>query len=236
MRLLIFFLALHVTVTVNKDPFIFEPLDQSLISLWIAADDEDIVGCVQNGGNVTLHLTDLHCLLRASEIPHFDKDQFIRYTSTINKAMSRYIQTYDYKRMKYVAIELLFENYSLRECLTYTQYPLDDLLLLSQSYSDVNFTVRDPMMDLLEWNEFMGLVDRMVEKWNTYDCRSMEYIQDFFPSIPAKEHQLLKDKANDCLTEFLDSLNSGYSSDFEIPCDDLGNAFSDLMKIYAYEK
>lgn len=207
-------------------------LDKSLISLWTSADDQDAERCIELLAKVNIYLDSFYSVLENNKTPHFDKKQYVKYTSTVLNVLKSQVDKHNYTKVKFFVWELLFENYSLRECLVYDDYPLDRLLVLSESYKTVHITVKDPMMDLLEWFEFTQLVDRLVENWGQYDCLTIEQIQKYFPHISEEKHLFQKQKANTCLTIFIESIRSALTDEYEIPCEDLGFAISDILKLY----
>lgn len=114
-----------------------------------------------------------------------------------------------------------------------TEYPLDQILNMVEYYSEIEETVYDQMFGLKYWFEFEDSVNAFQCEWNAYAEIDTVDITECFSSITKMEHDKAKGKIEECLAYFLDSLESGFRSDFEIPCDELGVALDDLLYLYA---
>lgn len=114
-------------------------------------------------------------------------------------------------------------------------YPIDLLLSLSSRYTEINKTVYDQKLDLYEWMEFQEMVDKFISDWENYNCLSIEDISNSFPNLDKKKHEMSKGKFIMCLEDFINSLESGYRSDFELPCSELGNALDTLTTLYHFD-
>lgn len=105
---------------------------------------------------------------------------------------------------------------------------------LSNKYNQINEIVHDPMFGLLSWKEFLSDVDLMIDYWEMYKCYSDDYIKDYRPSIKLDEHQKICNKIEECLIEFIQSLESGFQEDFSLPCDSLGLSIEELVNLYKH--
>ena len=116
------------------------------------------------------------------------------------------------------------------------EYPIDLLLGLGSSYNSIKKAVYDQKLDLLEWIEFQELVNKFIEDWEKYNCLTLHDLTESFPNLDEEQHEEFKNKFVICLEDFITSLQSGYRSDFEIPCDELGNALSSLTALYHFDR
>lgn len=212
--------------------YIFSDFDQSLISLWTAADKQDYRMCNNSLQTVQKASAKVMRVLKSNNTVHFDQEGFKKHIHIVEKLLVRYTEKRKFEKLKFFSYDLLYENYSLRSCLSNVTYPLDQLIELKQSYDLVHEAVDDPMFNLLEWFEFIELVDNMVTTFEKYNCVDNEQIFSFFPKFDDVNHERLKKKADSCLNDFIGSMDSGYQSNFEAPCDDLGNAIDQILTLY----
>lgn len=230
------FLLSFFQTTEAQDPLSkYALLDQSLIALWNYAHTQNGEKCIELANEIDEQLKTLYSNLDRTNSHQKENKKYKTYTAKVILVLLHQADKKNFKNIKFFAIELLYENYSLRDCFEQKGYPLDAMMLLSESYTKVHKTVEDPMMDLLEWFEFSKQVNEMVDRWEKYNCIPNATIQKYFPHISGIQHQLQKEKANNCLNDFLGSLESGYRKDFILPCEDLGDALSTLMKLYGHE-
>jgi len=213
--------------------YIRPDIDSALLRLLESAHKESKSECNLRFTETKKILSDFYNEVRTNKSGQFDFKQFASYNSTVVKVLERYVKKSDFEKIKFFVAELLYEQYSMRSCFSSEAYPLDGLLTLSQSYKAVKTVVKDPMMDLLEWYEFIDLINTMVDDWQAYDCIDFSIIQKHFPNISESQHSLLKEKSNECLSTFLKSLESGYRLDFEIPCEEFGESIHSILFMYS---
>ncbi len=111
-------------------------------------------------------------------------------------------------------------------------YPLDIAWNAYQSYLSVHETVHDQMFGLREWFEFEDMVHTLSADLQYYNNFKLTDIQTYFPHIDAKAHNEALVAVNSCFYEFLLSLESGYTEEFEWPCYELGEALVKLLELY----
>ena len=214
----------------------YPKLDKALISLWHSSKISDHEGAKKALDQIdrewSIVVPDLYKYLNPFvNVEEFDKDMdyFI-----ISMKISLYEE--DYPDLAIYAMKMLHQFKMLRahQNNSITEvYSLDHLLNMIELYSEIDDTVHDQMFGLKYWFEFADLVSGFESEWAVYDDLSIEQITICFPFITQGEHDLLKDKVTECLTYFTDSLDSGYRTDFEMPCEELGGALKELLVLYS---
>ncbi len=137
-----------------------------------------------------------------------------------------------YKALKSYLMELIMELRDLRESTNIKSYPIDHLWTAYQEYQEMHHTVHDQMFGLREWFEFEDMVNGVGESLDAYSMLDDSTFRINYPEIDIPKHTLMKDKVNECFLNFIYSLDSGYTPDFEWPCDELGTALYDLILLY----
>lgn len=120
----------------------------------------------------------------------------------------------------------------LKESQELTGDPVDILWEMYFHHQDVHETVHDLMFGLREWFEFEDMVKGFSDDINLYNALSEKEIQAYFPSLDVIVHADKLEKLNNCFLNFLLSLESGYRTDFEWPCDELGMALYEMILLY----
>lgn len=133
-----------------------------------------------------------------------------------------------------VSLKILMKLKSIRNTMGINNYPIDLVITLQSKYQNINKVVNDQKLDLLEWMEFQDLVDEFIINWEIYNCLSSTEIDLRFPNLDKEQHEQSKNKFASCLENFIDSMKSGYRTDFELPCEDLGDALYSLSKLYQF--
>lgn len=229
-------LLIHATPAHANCDANYPKLDKALISLWHSSKTQDHAGAstaldlIDREWN--LIVPDLYKYLNPTvNIQEFNKDMDY---CIISMKISLYER--DYHDLSRFAYRMLTEFKFLRDHhrgLQSEAYPIDNLLTLIEIYNDIDATVNDQMFGLKYWFEFADMVDKLKLKWDTYDKLNHTQITACFPFISKGDHLLAKSKVKDCLSYFLASLESGYRTDFAMPCDELGGALSELLVLYA---
>lgn len=228
-------LILQVTVSYSNCDASYPKLDQALISLWHHSTVNDHEGAKHALDHIdrewNLMVPELYKYLHPTvNIEQFNKDMdyFI-----ISMKISLYER--DYIDLAKFSKKMLFQFKYFREhhkSFAGTSYPIDHVLNMVAYYSEINETVHDQMFGLKYWFEFEDMVNAFQSEWQAYDAKRTEEITKCFPFIAEVEHEMAKEKIEECLSYFLASLESGYRTDFEIPCDELGNALYELIILY----
>jgi len=108
-------------------------------------------------------------------------------------------------------------------------YALDSLWDIFYKYQEINTVVDDPLFDLLSWQEFDLLIVQLEDIKKDYTNKI--YIQKP-KGLNFSDHEELMQKFNECFVHFKDSTLEAFTPDFEIPCDDLGNAILNLLLMH----
>jgi len=220
----------------ENTPAVYQEMDRQLLSLWKSAKTENYKMCIAYLNKVEHEWNTILPKVKDLAVSNIDTEEFAKDVQLEIASMHISLKRKTCKRIEVSCLELLQSFSNLRESAGVEGYPIDDLLSINTYYNDIHYAVHDKMMGLLYWFEFQDLVDNFIDKWHAYDCIPPSEIQNQFDNINLSQHADLKVKLNSCLDEFIDSLESGYTPDFEIPCDDLGVAIRELMWLYAESK
>jgi len=146
--------------------------------------------------------------------------------------LSMQLERNSYPALDNYLMELVAELRDLRLSTGIETYPIDHLWMAYGHYQEVHLTVHDQMFGLREWFEFEDMVNGVGESLDAYSMLDDSTFHINYPEIDIKKHTEMKDKLNECFLNFIYSLDSGYTPDFEWPCDELGLALYDLILLY----
>lgn len=240
MKYLIFIIFNFALMQPSQDAsdceYSYASLDQALIELWDSSKNSDnlraTVALDRIDREWNLIVPDLYKFLNpVVNIQDFNKDMDYLIISMKISLYGR-----DFGELSQVAIKMLYQFKALREHqfnMKNANYPIDAVLDMVELYEEIDDTVHDQMFGLKYWFEFEDMVLGFNSEWDAYKKLSIENVTQCFPHIVKHEHDIKIEKVEECLSFFLASLESGYRTDFEIPCDQLGSALSDLLVLYS---
>lgn len=237
-------LATYILTTLITFGYPYMPLEQSvypetdktIIVLWKAALEKDKTICQSAIKQLSNKWIKTSAPIKELKSDTFNTEEFMAGIKDIILSIQSYINTDNYTMVEDLSYQLLLDFNSMRNCIGINNYALDDLLNMYDTYNEIHYTVHDPMLGLRNWFEFQDLIDDFIESWDSYLCTQDKEIKTYFTGINLETHTLLKQKLNTCLDNFIQSLDSGYRTDFEIPCDIMGEAVRELIWLYAESK
>lgn len=232
MKYILNILLVLFVVRGSAERLVYPELDKGLIALWENANKGDSKGSQATMQIVLTNWASVKPDILKINDAHFNNSHFVKDTETILSMMQNMLKKGGYSRLEDFVYQLLWDFSSMRNCIGIDDYPLDQLLITHLTYNEIHYTVHDEMMGLRYWFEFQEIVNDFVENWDQYDCIQTEEVQKYFPHVREKYHQVVKDKLNHCLSNFIKSLESAYRNDFEIPCDEMGDAIQELIFLY----
>lgn len=211
----------------------YPAIDKSLVLLWknsnsnMNANSESVIDDILY--DWALVKPSIEGLKKANFNPSYFTDSIDELISNLN-----FWEENKYSKQKgETAYMILWEFVHMRDCLDIKDYPLDDLLTAQLYFEEIQHVVHDEMMGLLYWFEFLDLIENFVNSWGEYDCKDIEEIHEYFSTIDPAEHNNKKESVNICLSNFIQSLDSANRIDFEIPCDEMGEALLSLIWSYS---
>ena len=225
--------ATPYSIDQNDDNLIFPDLDRACVALWLSSDAKDISSSQKNIKSIQDEWVIVKENLVSYQIEHVNMIDFVKRVDSYILSLPVCVEESNHSCLKSIAYHLLYEFRSLRQCLFRTEYPLDVLWDSMDDYFEIKKTINDRMFNLKEWFEFEDDINDFICNWEYYDLKHIDDIHHYYPGIKKKQHSELKDKVNSCIYTLLKSLESGYQSDFVMPCDELGYALDDLLRIYA---
>jgi hypothetical protein len=219
-----------------EQDFVYPSFDQALVQLWLAADQKNQEQSASSVKRIKDEWTSISAILSKSGVEHINMTEFVKRVDSYVLSLDLCFEKRDYSCLRSIAYHILFEFRSLRQCLYETEYPLDLIWDAMDAYFEIKSTINDRMFNLKEWFEFEDDVNDFICKWEYYDLRHIKEIQEFYPGINKTEHGEIKEKVNSCLLTLLKSIETGYQSNFVMPCDELGYAMDELLQMYAKSK
>lgn len=109
------------------------------------------------------------------------------------------------------------------------------LLKIQEEYEDIHNIVHDPLFGLKSWMEFQNEVNQLINLWETYKCTFETDILRDYENLNIRDHDFLCIRLEECLVEFLSSLETGFQPNFAFPCDTLGKSIKELVALYSNE-
>lgn len=220
---------------IQAEEYIYPSLDQSLIALWKASYSQDLTSYQPEIDKIILEWERVEPEVLNVDIINFNADYFVSNINMLIYNLQFFEESGYIHELSETAYNILWEFNHMRDCLNLHSYSLDKLLNAHLFYNEVHYTVHDDMLGLRYWFEFLEIVEDFIKYWEIYDCTPIEKIQIHFNNIDANIHSNQKTRINKCLTSFLESMESGNRLDFEMPCDDMGNALMELIWSYTEE-
>jgi len=236
LQIIILVSVLLLEFTVFKQKEVFPSFDSKLIALWQSAYHQDVDKSIASIKELQAEWKTIKKDVAQIRYSQFNNSEFIETIDNSIQTLEKFSSQKKVLGLEEFTYLILWEFRAMRNCVEIEDYPIDNLLEVHDVYNEVHYTVHDQMMGLLHWFEFQEIVDNLVENWDRYDCLSTDQIKANFGNIDLKKHEVLKSEVNYCLNDFIKSLESGYTPDFEIPCDEMGNAMRELIWLYGQNK
>lgn len=218
------------------DDLVFQDLDQSLLKIWIGAKSENNTGMSDMFDASLKEWNSVKQKLGTFDLPHINTKEMVDDVNYYFNLLGTSIALIDYNNIEKLSYHILYEFRSLRQCYFSSTYSLDQLWDVIDVYSEIDFTIDDPMMDLKEWSEFEDLVNKMICYWENYDVMHINEIIQYFPGMNKREHSKAKEQVTTCTHTLLIAIETAFQDKFKLPCDQLGDAFVELLQLYAYSK
>ncbi len=235
MRQIILLLLLLNSIDLAGQPTVteFPDIDRSLIRLWTGSFDPLYEDCIEEIKYLKETWEYTKCVLPERPSEHFLFDEFLvdvdYYIETIQSACA---QSKKLNVRKY-SYHLLHEFRNMRECTGRRIYILDEYIELYDVYEELHETIYDPMFGLLEWFEFKGLVEGFREKLDRINAFEEDENLEMKLYRNSDEYKFYLGNLESCFLNFEQSLESGYQSDFELPCDELGQSMRAIILGYS---
>jgi len=226
-------LFLFSTSELIAEQYVYPSLDRALISLWKSAHERDMQNSIASLSSVLHEWNSAKNSLVQSNESKIDTKEFVNEIEYMMKGLRIYTDNGDLTHLEQITYQLLWDFSLMRDCIGIENYPIDRLLHMHITYNEIHYTVHDEMMGLRYWFEFQDIVDEFIEHWEGYDCMGINEIQSYFDNVNPTIHKDLKQTLNTCLENFIESMDSGYRTDFELPCDEMGNAVRELIWLYS---
>lgn len=244
MRIAYLFLSIAFVLTPKNilcqnstvDDFVFQDLDQSLLKIWIGGKSHNLSGIGDMYQSSFQEWNIAKKKLQNLAAPHVNIEELIDDVNYYFKILKTSIELEDYSNVEKLSYHIIYEFRSIRQCYYSSAYVLDKLWDVIDVYTKIDFTIDDPMMDLKEWNEFEDLINKMICNWEGYDVMHIDEIQHFFPGMNKYRHVNAKEQVSTCIYSLLIAIESAFQDRFKLPCDQLGEAFVEIIQLYAYAK
>lgn len=218
--------------TEDIPPFIFPELDQAVISLWLAADEQSASAVESARENLLLEWQD-----KREEINDFPITAYNPYllTGTLDamiKEIPKAQKHNDYEEIKALADRFSWEFQTIREFHRQNFYPLDIWWEVQAVFEEVHYATHDPQLALLEWQELECLFDEMVCLLVDYEDRAENYLTQYVPAVDEDAHKAAVNQVYQCISDYQSALASGYQEQLIWPCDQLKDGLKTILKCY----
>jgi len=227
-----FFISMFGTLLHAQSRFIFPELDKSLLNVWIVSQSHGVDALetsILKTENEWLNIKDA---LAKEKVDNYNMKSFTHDLSYLVELMKRDFENEKYGQIQGYAEHFLWEFRTLRRCSFIEYYPLDQLWDVYDIYKEVHYTIDDPMFGLREWAEFELLVNDLIKAWENYELIHDGQLIEYYTAIDFNAHKQTKAKISNCILELVASFESGYRTDYQLPCDELDMAFMSLFTLY----
>lgn len=217
----------------NAQKYVYPNLDKPLIMLLKNSQVDANADNEINIDNILFEWALVEPCIKSIKRPNFNPQYFVENINILMSNLSFWEENNYMAELGETANLILWEFVHMRDCLDIKDYPLDKLLTAKLYFDEIQYVVHDEMMGLLYWFEFQDVIEDFMQKWSEYDCVDNVTISNYFHSIDPVVHNELKERVNDCMFNFIQSLDSGNRLDFGIPCDEMGEAMQRLIWSYS---
>ncbi len=221
--IILFLVFLAMTSSWSQNQFVYEPLDQKIISLWLS-DPEQTVQNADLFEEMYLAWTEAKQKIRIVELRAFNNESFIQSQEHRLQVIKSLLWGKKVQAAQKECWILLNEFRDIRQCFTQDDYLLDNMLETYHSYQRVHEIVHDQMMGLYEWTEFIWFVDQL-----RCDAEMLDYKMSKHKDYQATVLVQTMDKVNDCLFRLNEAIETAFQSNFELPCDETGKALETML-------
>lgn len=234
--LLILFAAfLWATPKVSAEeipPFIFPELDQSLVQVWLAADNEDAEQLT-----ASYHLLLEQWQDSRSEIADFPLTAYNPYLlvgalDALLIHLDEAQRKSDFEEARAIVDAFQWEFQTVREFHRQNYYPLDLWWDLHAAFEEIHEATDDPRLALLEWQELECMFDEMVCLLHDYENRAEEHLTQYAPQVDEDTHKAAMNQIYECIAAYQEALTFGYQEDLVWPCDQIAGALQDILGCY----
>ena len=219
--------------SIAQTDLIYPELDKSFIKLWHYSSVRDAKASKLAFDNFNSEWKNVKKKLLKKNTSDASLNTFASEMEDYITLMSSSIEESNLSSLDGAIYDAILSWRSLRKSKGKDQYSLDKLWQVYDQYCEIDFTISDPMLNLKSWFEFEKDVEKFNELWATYEEVPWEEIQQHFPGITQKEHSYHKQILNQCLDDFIGSLESAYRLDFEMPCEEIGVSINNLIFFYS---
>jgi len=226
----LFYFSTSIYAQESCNRFVFADFDDALIEYWdkITADGQK--------ENAAAPLNDLkdewQCTKNEIDIACTAKESIELFIFIVNSNIASLDTFYSNKSeimgvFQCIEIQNAFQKIRVEE-FQYS-YALDKLWDTYENYEQLNIIVHDQMLDLNTWKEFQHLVNEIEVNFKEYAKLCIEQKKTNFDFLV---HENTVKNFNDCLSKFKLSTQQGYQPDIEMPCDELGHAIKQIMRLH----
>lgn len=226
---LFFFLCSGVHHIDAQNGFIFLELDQKTIDLWLDSQDTN-TDLEESFEDVQKEWFTARKKIEKLSILHFDNEGFIEDQELRLRGIENAIKKDNREVVENESMILLNDFKEVRTCFTNSSYLLDDIMETYKTYLELSEIVHDPMMGLYEWSEFIWLIDQVKCKVEIVELQ-LGSDSDQYANIRGMKSAI--EKVNYCLKLLDESVQTAFQPNFELPCDETGDALLELINQFA---
>jgi hypothetical protein len=213
-------------------PFVFPELDQSLVQLWLAAEDRSTADCQTALAEVKVIWEDTKPIIADFPIRAYNPALLINTLDAVLVDMEKAAAQPDLDELAGLSYHFLWEFTVVRAFHRQYDYPLDALWKVRTIYTEIAYATNDPKLGLLEWQELECLFDELVCRLNEYQDKAEANMTLYAPQVDEDRHKAAMIQMFNCIDSYQEALRAGYRENLVWPCNEMGEALRQLFYCY----
>lgn len=213
--------------------FIYTDIDQAAVSVWLAAQRG-------NSNQIPTYVSALERRWRANRadvVKHLDAyGDPIQLTKMVERSVAeiaKAAEKEDFADLQHYSQRLLWDFGIIRAYHRHDFYPLDHFWPMYLSYVELKAITEDPMLELLEWQELACILEDLTCMVNSYEQVAEENLTRYAPLVDEDAHKQVVNQLYECISNYQDALRTGYQSNLQWPCDQMGESLLTLLSCYS---
>ncbi len=213
-------------------PFVFPQLDQALIKVWLAADENDEKALSANYRHFVNQWEQSRTDIAEYPLRSYNPYLLIGTLDGLIDHLDLAQQLPDFEEAKAIVDAFQWEFQTVREFHYQDYYPLDLWWDINAVFAEISDATHDPKLGLLEWQELECLFDEMVCLLHDYEARAEEHLTQYAPQVDEDAHKAAMNQIYECIASYQEALTFGYQQDLVWPCDQIAGALRDILRCY----
>jgi hypothetical protein len=219
----------------NIPPFIFPELDQSVVSLWLAATANDPAQTRVQLNEVKRQWRIQRADVEAFPLTAYNPYLLVGTLDALLAQMQRAQAAPDYDELAGLSYHFLWEFKTIRAFHRQNYYPLDAWWDVYNLHQEISFATHDPELGLLEWQELECLFDELVCLLQEYEAKAEANLTRYAPTVDEDAHKDAMNRIYVCINDYQQALTTGYRNRLLTPCDEITEGLKLILTCYTKE-